>query len=314
MTRVLRLVYRAGLVIGAAVTAYGLLAPIDPRFDIVNHFRPFIVLGCLGLLALGLMARGSRWPAAAIGLTALNLALALPALAMTAGWPRSDAAERIKVLSLNLWVAKDHDAIVRLIERENPDLIMLQEVHGQHAAKLLPRLASTFPHVVKNRYDVAILARTPLTDVQQHTGSTTNPALVMARWISPAGTAYRVASVHLAWPFQPNTQLKQIDWLAQSTTQMIDPVIVAGDFNLSPWSYMLNRLTYTSGLQYQGLVGFTWPSRQTTTGAPWLPAVLIDNVLTSPGISGHAFRVHEDVGSDHRPVSVELYARPSPSR
>jgi endonuclease/exonuclease/phosphatase (EEP) superfamily protein YafD len=308
MRRFLRFVYWVGLITGAGVTLYGLVAPIAPRFDLTNHFRPFTLLGCLGLLAVGVMAFRPRWPGAAIGLTALNLALALPAPAMTAGSASSEG-KRIKVLSLNLWIAKDYDAVARVIEREDPDLVMLQEVRDHHVAELFPRLTQRFPHVVKNRYDVALLARTPLTAVQQYAESSSTPSLITALWTSPAGMTYRVGSVHLAWPFHPDAQLRHADWIAQTAQQESAPMILAGDFNLTPWSYMLNRLTYTSGLRRQGLIGFSWPSRQTSNGPLLLPAVLIDNVLTSPGISGSGFRVLEDVGSDHRPISVELQHR-----
>lgn len=314
MVRLLLFVYWAGLLLGVGVTLYGLLAPLAPRFDLINHFRPFTILACFGLLAIGLLALWPGWPKAAIGLALVNLALAVPALAMTAGSSNGDDRERIRVLSINLWISRDYDGIVRLIERENPDLLMLQEVRDYHVANLLPRLATAFPHIIKNRHDVAVLARTPLRAMQQHAETVRIPALVTARWTSPAGTTYRVGATHFAWPFQPDAQLKQVDWLADAMRQASEPVILAGDFNLSPWSYMLTRLTYTGGLRQQGLIGFTWPSRKKTTGPPWPPAVLIDNVLTSPGIFGSNFRVHEDVGSDHRPVSVDLYAPSSPPR
>ncbi len=309
MGRVLRFTYWLGVVLGLAVTLSGLLAPLDPSFDMLNHFRPVILAGCLGLLVVGVLAWRPRWPMAAIGLLAANLALATPAHLMTAHTADATAGDRIKVLSLNLWVSRDYDAIARLIDDAQPDLVMLQEVRDYHVATLLPRLRDRFPHVARGHYDVALLSRRPLTEVSTHLHTIDTPSIVTALWTSPSGQTLRVGSVHVAWPFRPQTQIRHIRWLTDHAKTERRQLILAGDFNLTPRSYMLNRLTADSGLRRQGLIGFSWPSRD---AGPLPPVVLIDNVLTSPSIAGTNFRVHGDVGSDHRPVSVELHLPPPP--
>lgn len=300
--RLARLVYWPGWLIGLAVTLAGLCAPLVPRLDMLNHFRPYTLVGCFGLIGLGLLAWRRQWPKAALGLAAFNLVLIAPALLMTA--TTAGQGERIKVLSINLWVSRDYDAVVRLVESVEPDLVMLQEVRDSHVANLLPRLRSRFPHVAKSYYDVALLSRRPLTDIEVQLHTTDGPAIVSASWTSPSGKAYRVGSLHVAWPFRPETQVRHVGWLIDAVAAWGQPVILAGDFNLTPWSYQLNRLTWRSGLRRHGLVGFSWPSRDAGLLPP--PMVLIDNVLTSPEVSGERFQVHGDVGSDHRPVSVEL--------
>jgi endonuclease/exonuclease/phosphatase (EEP) superfamily protein YafD len=309
MGRLLRYTYWLGAAVGLGVTVAGLLAPIDPRFDMLNHFRPFTLAGCLGLLIVGVVAWRPRWPLAAIGLLAANLALATPALLMTANEAGGSSGERIKVLSLNLWSSRDDDGIARLIDSTQPDLVMLQEVRDHHVATLLPRLRDRFPYVAKSQYDVALLSRRPLAEVRAHLQTEDTPSFITALWTSPAGNTVRVGSVHLAWPFRPETQVRHIRWLTETVSGERRPLILAGDFNLTPWSYMLSRLTFDSGLRRQGLIGFSWPSRE---AGPMPPAVLIDHVLTSPSIAGANFRVHGDVGSDHRPVSVELDLPASP--
>lgn len=299
--------YWLGLCLGLAVTLPGLLALQLPQYDLPNHFRPFTLLGCFGLMALGMATWRGRWPKAAIGLTALNLTLALPAFVMTASRGDNAGGENIKVLSINLWVSREYAAIQALIERIDPDIIMLQEVRARHVSALLPRLRARYPHLAKGAYnEVALLSRRPLANVESLEETADRPAVATALWTSAAGKTYRVASVHLAWPYQSDIQARHVSWLVEASQRWPEPQIIAGDFNLTPWSAMMNRLTWSSGLRRHGLLGFSWPS-QDAGRLP--PVVLIDNILSSSSIGGSHFRVEEDVGSDHRPVSVELSLR-----
>ena len=75
-----RVLWLTMLLTGAVGTAAGLLAPIHPPADFLNHFRPFIAAGAGILLAAALMLRASRTiSGGAAVLTGLNAALlALP--------------------------------------------------------------------------------------------------------------------------------------------------------------------------------------------------------------------------------------------
>lgn len=303
MRQAVRLLYWAGFLAGAAVTLVGLIAPLKPQWELVNHFRPFTLLGCLGLIALGSFAWPKLWPKAAIALASVNLCLVAPAVLMTASSAKETPGESIKVLSLNLWVSEDTEAVLRLIERVQPDLVMFQEVRDTHVANLFPRLREHFPHVAQSLYDVAIASRRPLKDVEYELHTSERPAIISALWTSVSGRTYRIASIHLAWPFRGETQAEHIHWLIGTLRTWNEPIILAGDFNLTPFSYKMTLLTWQTGLRRHGLVGFSWPSQDFD---PLPPMVLIDNVLTSPEIRSSKFRVEEDVSSDHRPVSVTL--------
>src|SRR5467141_4503221 len=79
------------------------------------------------------------------------------------------------------------------------------------------------------------------------------------------------------------------------------PVILAGDFNLTPWSWLLNKLAWAGGLRRHGLLNATWPADLSPAVAPFL---LIDNVLTSADIRSLSFAVGPELGSDHRPIAA----------
>ena len=72
---------------------------------------------------------------------------------------------------------------------------------------------------------------------------------------------------------------------------------MAGDFNLSPFSWKLNRLLLTGGLRRHLTWSFSWPAHR------GMPFVLLDNVLST---SGFGARVGPGLGSDQRPVIADL--------
>jgi endonuclease/exonuclease/phosphatase (EEP) superfamily protein YafD len=89
------------------------------------------------------------------------------------------------------------------------------------------------------------------------------------------------------------------------------PLIVAGDFNLTPWTDKLAALTQATGLGRYNTFHFTWPLR--VHGVDVLPLVATDNVFASPHFAKIAVKAGPRLGSDHRPVIADIaLATPSP--
>lgn len=114
--------------------------------------------------------------------------------------------------------------------------------------------------------------------------------------VDPGATAVRVVAVHLTsrLPHGPPLQLRRLRRLLPPPGTA---TVVAGDCNL--WGPAVEALL--PGWR-RGVRGRTWPARA--------PHSQIDHVLTRPSdveiVSGC---VLADVGSDHRPVRVELVVR-----
>lgn len=304
----LRFVYGLGVVAIGALTAAGLLAPLSPQFELPNHFRPYLLVGAVVLIGIGYVSRSTAKPWAATVLASINLALAAATLPARASFADIEG-EDVKVLSFNLWTSRRQDDIAAFIRGENPDLVFLQEVQPFHKTKLLAELRADYPHqAVCEDCDIAVLSKRPLKplDVSGRT------RFVSAQWTSAAGKAYTLVGVHPAWPFRPELQEEDMDdLLAASAPWRTGPLIMAGDFNLTPWSWKLNKLCWQLGLARHGTLEMSWPEiRQVRSlglnAWPVPPLVLIDNVLTSPDIVGRDFKVGPDLGSDHRPVVATL--------
>jgi endonuclease/exonuclease/phosphatase (EEP) superfamily protein YafD len=123
--------------------------------------------------------------------------------------------------------------------------------------------------------------------------------LVWARF-ERSGQVIEVIGTHIAYPFQSDAQARQVDWLIEHIGSRRHPLIVAGDFNLSPFSWKLNKLLFATGLRRHLLWAFSWPAHR------WWPFTLLDNVLSTPDVTTVAIRTGPRLGSDHLAVIADL--------
>jgi endonuclease/exonuclease/phosphatase (EEP) superfamily protein YafD len=136
----------------------------------------------------------------------------------------------------------------------------------------------------------------------------------MLRWarLDVNGTTFELAGVHLARPFYPELQEQDIESLTEFVQSRTLPLIVAGDFNMSPWTEKLARFTGSTGLERYNTFYLTWPMRHWNVQLP--PLVAIDNVFASPHFAKIATIGAPWLGSDHRAViaDIALAAPPAP--
>jgi endonuclease/exonuclease/phosphatase (EEP) superfamily protein YafD len=306
----------AAVIVGAVMTLAGGLAPLLPHADIANQFRPYTLAGSAALLALALAARmpsAARWGGI---LTAINAALLpLPLL-----WSAQAAGSRvpepavaatghrdIKIVTFNmLWSNDQQEKVAHFLIRQEADVILLQEMTERHLAVLRPLLAARYPHshacLGPRLCRSAIFARRPWISVEDvHRGPET-PEVIMALFDDAELGRFRLYGVHAALPSRAR-QARQLDWLIARHLSTTGPTIFAGDFNMTPWSYQLQRLLASTGLHRHATFLRSCPTGQ--LGLP-VPAILIDHVLTTPDIRTVSIETGPNLGSDHLPIITRL--------
>jgi len=315
----LRLLTALGIGLGAGATAAGCLAPWCPELELINHFRPFMFAGAALLLPVAWLAGGRPLIRAAAALAGLPLALTLLPLAYRAPAASglglaptlrpaasrapvaSSADGSLKVVTLNLSVGNpDVGSAARFLDSEKADVVVLQEADRIHAA-LIERVRETYPHAYcpDRVCSLALLSRRPRLEAGKEDVPPRRPLLVWARF--PLGEqAVRVIGVHMPYPFEAKRQAEHTEWLIAHLKRQTGPVIVAGDLNLTPFSWKLIRLLHETGLRTHLLAGFSWPAHR------YAPVVLLDHVLATADFATVSAHVGPAVGSDHRPVVVEL--------
>ena len=250
---------------------------------------------------------------------------ALPALVclplLAGAWlfhtPPAPAAEGsasavLKVAAANLYAGNDDLSRLQawLTAQDAPDVVVLTEFTHLGAQVVSgPALRAAYPHRMllpsADPFGVAILSRHPLQPApsMQAPGPGHTPRLrATVQW---GGQEVRLSAMH---PMPPLNQqfaalrdealLEEARWLSQAGARGI----LGGDLNDTPWSTGMRGV---QGLLMRATgLAPTWPN-----AGGWLSILPLDHVLVTEGWRVHRAARGPDLGSDHRPVVVELVAR-----
>jgi len=295
------------LVLAGIATIAGFFGRSHWRLELLGHFRVQYFWALTTACALLLLIR--RWFAGSIAaiLAIINLSLIAPLY--FGSDDLAGATPGLKLLSLNVhFLNRDFQPTLDLIADEQPDVILLMEITPDWVENL-KSLDALYPHkhvMPSHQTDgMALFSRHPIgkLDVERCPGI--NLPTIIAGIDLPSGPV-TVVGTHPASPgsaglFEArNIQLAMVaDWAAERS----GPVVLVGDLNCTSWSPYFSDLVSASGLRDTRFgygVEATWP---------WLPLPLripIDHCLVSPHFSVVTRRVGPEVGSDHRPIVVEL--------
>jgi endonuclease/exonuclease/phosphatase (EEP) superfamily protein YafD len=222
--------------------------------------------------------------------------------------------EPLRIASINVLFHNTHyDRVAAFLRQERPDAAVLVEITPSWRAAL-GSLRDEFPwqyyaegHDAPGRdsHGTLLLSRWPLERMETvPMGPHADPTVAVE--LSVRGRTLHLIGVHPSWPLGPavsaerNRELIELAALARATPA---PLVMAGDFNLTPFSPHFGDFIGRSGLRW------------TAQGAGWQPTwptflpiggIQIDHVFVSPGIDVQRFARGRGVGSDHRPILVDL--------
>ena len=230
-------------------------------------------------------------------------------------------ADTLRVLTYNIHHAEGMDEIVdleriaALIRVLDPDLVALQEIDsvttrtGQvdQAAELgrltgLAHLFGSFMPYQGGAYGMALLSRWPI-DVSHNLRlpDGDEPRTALSATVTSPQTGQRVRFVGIHFYRTDEERLAQATRLEAYLESETNPTILAGDFNSTPGSGVMNSLQKFWAVVDKGEDRFTFSSFD--------PVREIDFVLFRPLDRFEVldqWLVDETVASDHRPVVVDL--------
>jgi endonuclease/exonuclease/phosphatase (EEP) superfamily protein YafD len=251
-----------------------------------------------------------------------------PAAAAGEGRPR------LRVLTLNVYsLNRDPTPFLPLIERVQPDVILLQEVTDEFVRPFTRMIGKEYPFSTTtgtdtDHFGVATWSRYPLLEP------------VLLRPIEYGNMMHRVKlstgqgdvwlyNVHLQNPtastqnggrlartrrFDSWDRDYEIGWLIEQTRQHDLPFVLAGDFNSSAGSYPYRRFpaSWRDAMATVGRgFGHTYPSPSHEIQAGgrlpiWFPLIRIDYVMTSLQIQPIRTWTEEHPRTDHLAVVADL--------
>ena len=310
------LMFAQGLVCAvAALVAHG--GRVSARADILTHFAPFWLAGALAAIGYALLLaprplRIALLTVGGVGVIAAG-ALIVPELTRPTS-PRAPASapNQLKLIQFNLWGRNaDLAETAKWIVDQDADIVVVEEASPAVRDAILRRRDY---HVVCGHCQVMIFSKLrPL-----NSGAPASPAgrprpPIAQGTYRDTGGEFIVLGTHYTWPTQGSLQQQQgrrLAWVLKHSPK--DAMILAGDFNSTPWSFSRRREDELFGLERRTKALFSWPAGEVSTRRvkvpfPFLP---IDHVYAGKDWRTVSVERGPRLGSDHYPVIVTLARTP----
>ena len=278
-------------------------------FNVFAHFRPHYIV-IFGLLFL--------WAAYRRSFTAMAVVLALILVNATVLFqfhermPHVDlnmpaaSGTSLKVVSANIYSSPASPSLLQnYLLNTYIDIAILTEYSNDWDG-IFQRWNLPFAYMVKqpqpDNFGIALLSRWPLINIRiVKMGQDVPMPSIFATAITPLGRI-RIVATHPAPPISPllarwntATVLQIIEILKVATI----PVLVAGDFNSTPWAYPLNQIINMPHVKGGSFYG-TWPGFMQKLGLP------IDHIFITGPYQFTQYRNGPEIGSDHLPLEAVI--------
>lgn len=228
-----------------------------------------------------------------------------------------DRAGCFTALTLNvLQDNREYGRTIDLVERLDPDIVLLMETDQAWADAVAPTL-SAFPERIDrpldNKYGIMFASKLPMSDASiQDLAQKDTPSVVAT--LSVGAHDFRMIALHPRPPVpDQDTEERDAEILmaAKQAQDLALPVLAIGDFNDVAWSDT-TRLFKDIGGFLDPRIGrgtyATFPAGMVWLGWP------LDHLFVTEEFLISEMRVGESVGSDHRPVIVRLCVDPNAAR
>ena len=243
----------------------------------------------------------------------LNLALIIPLYIRGPQPALGSKTAGFRILSLNLHAESREFAALRdYVLQKSPDVAMFYTVSQDWAVQLEP-LRAEFPY--HNIFvapegginGIAIFSRHLLWGVRPLNLGDGNRVIGAGLFVDSQPVT--IFGVHTDSPrsrAQTASRDRQLARLAELVVGQPRPVVVVGDLNTTSWSYAFNDLLRASDLR-DSRPGFgvqaSWPAALGPLG------IAIDHCLVSREITVKRRESGAELGSDHRPLVVDLIVK-----
>lgn len=279
-------------------------------------FAPWAVLGWILVLILVLSARWWWIAVGVLALIAIQLTWVLPTRGASAAAGPRPGSVAVRVMTINVYIgAADLGEVLRLVDRNDVDLLTVQEALPATVTQLTAGLSATLPHVLPSNPEypagTVIWSRWPINRL--------SPSLGEGHQISrsllhvPGAIPVTVTGVHTispgAGPGRIEAWNRDLQALAQVSRQTSGAQVMLGDFNATRDHRPFRRVVETGLVDAAETVrvlpwrGVTWPANRQR-----LPVLVrLDHVLVTPqSIGVERLQVVTVPGTDHRAVLADL--------
>jgi len=294
------------LLVGLA-TLIGLLDRVSWVFELADVFRLQYVVVLVGAALVALVLRLPWLAGVAAAFALVNVAvLGIPLLPTAAA--DGHAAGSLRLVVANVQVGNtDFAAVARLVAQTHPDVFGVTELTpamARHLAGELPKYHSRILEPRGDAYGIGVFSRVPLRSARVVPFPADGGPPTIVAHVGVAGRLVTLVVTHVHTPFAGSIHIRHLRALAAARPSFGRRVVVCGDFNTPPWSGPLRDFSSHARLRdlYGGRAwsGYSWPTWSSLLRVP------LDNCFVSSSVVVTAHGDGPDIGSDHRPLVVDL--------
>ncbi|MBN2544042.1 endonuclease/exonuclease/phosphatase family protein [bacterium] len=288
-------------------TITGYLGKYGFAWDVISNFRVQYLILLLMCLTLLFLAKKKLLSIIVVLFIIINLYEIIPLYFTN---PASeDFDTKVKILLFNVCVTNNnYEKVADYIMECKPDILALMEKDEkweEALSNVLNGFEYSITYPIREVHGTALYSHIKLWDPGiKIIGNSSRPSIVTELRFS--GNEYTLLFTHAIAPKTPrrfHLRNKHLGNLAEYIKQMPDELIFIGDLNTTSWSYYFRQFQAKTDLE-DSRRGFgvqpTWPT--------WFPPLMIpvDHCLVSPGIKVLDRKTGPYLGSDHKPVIIEL--------
>ena len=231
--------------------------------------------------------------------------------------PRNDGTE-VTLLAANVLMGNDrHDLVRSLIERTDPDVLLLMETDQAWLDGIKPALAG-YPTVLTapkdDCYGLTFATRLTVAEAEIVFLTRDETPAVFAALRAPSGQLFHFVGLHPEPPV-PGVDAEERDvqilHAARFARKTNVPIVVMGDFNDAAWS-PTSRLFKHYGRYLDPRIGRGLYASFHANN--WLVRCAIDQLFLSDDVAVVDFRLGEKIGSDHFPILARVRIDPEEAK
>lgn len=311
----------AGFVAIAAIV--GFLGFALWPFDVFNHLQPlWLIGGGIGLFLAPLFLRRQPLRGFVIALSATGFlastSIVLPEYLSGVQQVTPSVAQdkSLRLMTFNIYAKNDDlNALTISVLEVDPDIVVFQEFWRWHRAGLEERLKEKYPFALHcqggRRSFVALYAKMPFApqpgnNCVDNLAANQRTSIISVNFpATDVHESFSVVTTHLDWPIPTDRQHAQMNALMDALQQIEGPLLVAGDFNSTPYSYALKNLIKRARLTRIAKGIPTWPAPPTYPFK--MPAWLqLDQMMSRGEIVATPALKGPSGGSDHYPLYTDF--------
>jgi endonuclease/exonuclease/phosphatase (EEP) superfamily protein YafD len=298
-----------------AATVFSALTAQHWFLELFSHFTPhYFVLAFLCLPAFAVL-RAWRWAALACALALWNGYPVARAL-LQHGAPATNPSPARHFTLFHFNVSMDHERPARitsyLLRRAKEiDVVVFLEASDKFASAL-DDLKSAFPHQIRyledSPFGIAMISKHPFeTGVISSEPSRLYPHIEATVKLPGRHAPLALFAVHAPPPISgemADDRNRKFDYIARRAAALAHATpVVAGDFNLTPWSPYFEKFLTDSALKDARTprrFEHTWPVTFNNAHI----GLAIDHTFAHPALPLIKRAIGPDLGSDHLPVTA----------